>query len=232
MPVPPIAIAILGGILPALLWLWFWLREDSTHPEPRRLIALAFLAGALSIAIVIPTEKFVAGYFALAGAAMFSAWAVIEETGKYLAARLTVLGRRENDEPVDSVIYMVVAALGFSSVENALFLLNPDVAGQLGATVLTGDLRAIGATLLHVLSSSIVGLALAASFYRPRRERVLWAISGVILASVLHAGFNILIINTKDAYLFHTFVFVWIGIVVLLAALEYVKRMRRPVRRR
>ena len=33
--------AAAGGILPALAWLWFWRREDSTHPEPRRLIALA-----------------------------------------------------------------------------------------------------------------------------------------------------------------------------------------------
>ena len=49
--------ASLGGLLPALAWLWFWLREDSKHPEPRRLIALAFLAGMVAVAVAIPLEK-------------------------------------------------------------------------------------------------------------------------------------------------------------------------------
>ena len=35
-------LAVVAGFFPALAWLWFWLREDSEHPEPRRLIALAF----------------------------------------------------------------------------------------------------------------------------------------------------------------------------------------------
>ena len=41
----PILAAMAGGFLPALAWLWFWRREDAPHPEPRKLIALAFLAG-------------------------------------------------------------------------------------------------------------------------------------------------------------------------------------------
>jgi len=56
--------AAAGGILPALAWLWFWRREDSKNPEPRRLIALAFLVGMLTVALVIPVEKFVAPYLA------------------------------------------------------------------------------------------------------------------------------------------------------------------------
>jgi len=38
---------LLGGIVPTLLWLWFWRREDRLHPEPRRLILLAFVLYAL-----------------------------------------------------------------------------------------------------------------------------------------------------------------------------------------
>jgi RsiW-degrading membrane proteinase PrsW (M82 family) len=143
--VTPLAIAIAGGLLPALAWLWFWLREDSKHPEPRNLIALAFLAGMLTVAAVIPIQKFTAGYFMLGTTATFAAWAAIEEVCKFLAARITVLGRRTTDEPIDAVIYMVTVALGFASVENALFLLNPAIAGQLSTTLLTSDLRAIGA---------------------------------------------------------------------------------------
>ena len=230
--ITPMALAIAGGLFPALAWLWFWLREDWKHPEPRNLIALAFLAGMLTVAAVIPIQKFTASYFMLGTTATFAAWAAIEEVFKFLAARITVLGRRTTDEPIDAVIYMVTVALGFASVENALFLLNPSIAGQLSTTLLTSDLRAIGATLLHIISSAAIGVMIALAWYRPLPIRIMYAVSGVILAILLHAGFNFLILNTKDEYLFRTFGLVWVGVIVLLAVLEYIKRMQRPLRPR
>ncbi len=90
--------AAAGGVLPALAWLWFWLREDSKHPEPRRLIALAFIAGMICVAVAVPAEKFVQGY--LVGTVMiFTAWSIIEELLKYFFAYATVLRSSEDDEP-------------------------------------------------------------------------------------------------------------------------------------
>ena len=109
-----------GECSPALAWLWFWRREDSAHPEPRRLIALAFFAGMVTVVIVIPVQKFIAPYLA-STAILYTAWSAIEEVMKYLAARFTVPNRREDDEPIDPVIYMVAVALGFAALENALF---------------------------------------------------------------------------------------------------------------
>ena len=220
----PVAAALAGGIFPALAWLWFWLREDSAHPEPRRLIALAFLAGMTAVAVVIPLEKY-AATFLLSSVATFTAWPAIEEIVKYLAARFTVLKRREDDEPIDPVIYMVAVALGFAAAENALFLLSPLSGDTLVQTVLTGNLRFVGATLLHVLSSAVIGVALGLSFYKPKASKLLYATLGVILAIVLHGLFNYLILNTSDENLMRTFGYVWIALIALLAVLEYVKRI-------
>lgn len=231
MDITPYAIAIAGGIFPALAWLWFWLKEDSRHPEPRRLIALAFLAGMLTVVIVIPIQKFVATYLATQ-TAIFAAWSTIEEFTKYIVAWLVVLHRRDNDEPVDAVIYMVAVALGFAGLENALFLLSPLSGDTVVQTVLTGNLRFIGATLLHVFSSAIVGIALAYSFYKPTLVREWYAAVGVILASLLHAGFNFLILNTADEHLLRTFAGVWMGVIAVLFALEFVKRIRPRFSRR
>jgi RsiW-degrading membrane proteinase PrsW (M82 family) len=229
--------AAAGGILPALAWLWFWRREDGRNPEPRRLIALAFFAGMVTVAIVIPIEKFAASYI-LSGAfiplasfgattLIFTSWSVIEEVLKFIAARVTVLGRREVDEPIDPVIYMVTVALGFAAVENTLFLLSP-LAGETAAqTILTGNLRFVGATLLHVLSSAVIGVMIALAFYKSRRARRLYTVAGVILASLLHALFNFFILNTAEENLFRTFAFVWAGLIVLLATLEFIKRIRK-----
>src|SRR3989344_3477033 len=166
----PIVAALAGGILPPLAWLWFWRREDSVHPEPRRLIALAFLAGMVAVAVVIPLEKMAATYissqnfFVLAAASVttltFVVWSAMEELIKYVMAKLTVLRRREDDEPIDPVVYMVTVALGFAAAENTLFLLSPLSGDSLLQTVLTGNLRFVGATLLHVLSSAVIGAAI------------------------------------------------------------------------
>ena len=223
--------AAAGGILPALAWLWFWRREDSEHPEPRRLIALAFLAGMVAVAVVIPLEKIVQPYLATQ-TLVFTAWSVMEELIKYIMARLTVLRRREDDEPIDPVIYMVTVALGFAAAENTLFLLSPLAGDTLMQTLLTGNLRFVGATLLHVLSSAAIGVALGLSFYKNRSTKRWYALVGVILASALHGMFNFLILNTPEEHLLRTFGFVWLGLVVLLAMLEYIKRIHPIVRRK
>lgn len=216
--------ATAGGIFPALAWLWFWRREDSAHPEPRRLIALAFLAGMATVAIVIPIQKFVQPF--LAGATlMFTVWSAIEEIMKYLAARFTVLRRRDDDEPIDPVIYMVTVALGFAAAENALFLLSPLSGSTVLQTILTGNLRFVGATLLHVLSSAAIGVMLGLAFYKSKSSKRAYALAGVILATILHSTFNFFILNTPEEHLLRTFGFVWIGLVVLLAVLEYIKRL-------
>lgn len=227
----PIVIAALGGALPALAWLWFWQREDAPHPEPRRLIALAFFAGMVTVAFVIPIQKYVAPLLPSV-TFIFAAWSAIEEIMKYVAARVSVLWRREDDEPIDPVIYMVTVALGFAAAENALFLLSPLSGDTVSQAILTGNLRFIGATLLHVLSSGVVGVFLALSFYRSRRSKRLFAFCGVILAIALHAFFNFLILNTSDEHLLRTFSFVWIGLIVMLAVLEYIKRIHPRIRRK
>ncbi len=223
-PVESFAVAILGGIFPALAWLWFWIKED-THPEPKRLIALAFIGGMLTVVLVVPIQKFAAGIL-VTQTAMFAAWSTIEEFAKYAVAWLLVLHRRENDEPIDAVIYMVALALGFAGLENALFLLSPLAGETLVQTVITGNLRFIGATLLHVFSSAIVGLFLAYAFYKPFLLREWYTALGVILASLLHIAFNFLILNTADEHILRTFAGVWVGVIGVLFALEFVKRIK------
>src|SRR3989344_2512856 len=238
----PIIAAFAGGVLPALAWLWFWRREDSVHPEPRRLIALAFLAGMVAVAVVIPMAKFAASYIktqdlglltsASTTTLTFIIWSAMEEIIKYVMARLTVLRRREDDEPIDPVIYMVTVALGFAAAENKPFLISPLSGDTVLQTILTGNLRFVGATLLHVLSSAVIGVALGLSFYKSRAAKRWYALAGVILAATLHSIFNFLILNTPEEHLLRTFGLVWIGLIVLLAMLEYIKRIHPVIKQK
>ncbi|MEN9561321.1 MAG: hypothetical protein RIQ56_594, partial [Candidatus Parcubacteria bacterium] len=83
----------------------------------------------------------------------------------------------------------------------------------------------VGATLLHVLSSSVIGVALALSFYKSRKKRIVAGFLGIVTACALHAAFNFLILHTSENDLLKTFAVVWVGLVILIGVLEYIKRI-------
>jgi RsiW-degrading membrane proteinase PrsW (M82 family) len=122
--------ALLAGIAPALLWLWFWGQEDSKRPEPRGLVIWAFLAGMAAVILVLPFQ-----HYAIAVVkdqnALILAWAIVEELMKLAVGLIVVLRNRAVDEPLDPIEYMITIALGFSALENTLFLVNPFGSGAL-----------------------------------------------------------------------------------------------------
>ena len=196
------------SFLPPLAWLLFYLHEDR-HPEPKQLLLLTFIAGIASAIAAVAAELAVFGRppvfsgllhriapsFLAVPVILFLGVAFIEECLKYAAVRFTVLRRPEFDEPIDAMIYMVTAALGFAAIENVLFLVPVFERGFSSGFELTTN-RFLGANLLHALSSAIVGYALARHLFSPWRRHAV--AGGIAAASVLHAIFNYLII-TKDA---------------------------------
>src|SRR3989338_8162046 len=158
--------AVLGGILPALLWLSFWLREDRKHPEPKGLIGKTFLFGMLAVIVVLPFQKGVDAVFPDLMLPAIFLWAVLEECFKFGAGYFGGIHSVEDNEPVDPMIYMITAALGFVALENTLFIIGPLLGDDILKGVITGNLRFIGASLLHVVSSGIIGFALSLSFYK------------------------------------------------------------------
>ena len=217
-------IAFMGGLIPSLLWLSFWLLEDRCEPEPKKYLFITFFAGMLAVIAVLPPERYFIGV--LSGAPLLLVWAILEETFK-IAAALIALRSRALDEPLDTVIYMVTAALGFAAMENALFLVGPLQDGHAINTILTGDLRFIGATLLHVLASGTVGLAMAFAFSRGVAMRRGFFVGGLILAIALHTLFNILILKGGAPVMFSAFVCIWAGIVAVLFLTERIKQPAR-----
>ncbi len=221
-------IAFAAGFIPAFIWLVFWLFEDRRRPEPRRLVIRTFFAGMLSVVIVLPLEKAAVDSGLPVGLPLFLAWAAIEELVKLAIALLFVLRSAAVDEPIDIPIYLISIALGFAALENTLFLLTPINDGKLLESIITGNLRFIGASLIHVLSSAVIGGALAFAFYREFSYKLWFGLIGVILAVSLHAVFNLLIITSGASQILTVFLGVWVGIIFLLLAFERVKALRRP----
>jgi RsiW-degrading membrane proteinase PrsW (M82 family) len=214
--------AFLGGLLPAFIWLYFLLQEDARHPEPKKMIAFAFIAGMVAVPLAIPLEQYVKETL-IGGLPILTAWALIEETLKYAMAAIFILWRPAVDEAPDYVIYMITVALGFAAAENMLFLLNPISSGHIAFGIFTGDVRFIGSTLLHVFASATIGFAFAFSDASRPIVRVMAASIGLILAIALHTTFNMLIITQGASSTLAAVLLVWIAAVIFFATFEVLK---------
>jgi RsiW-degrading membrane proteinase PrsW (M82 family) len=214
--------AFIGGLLPSLIWLYFLLKEDAKHPEPKPLIAFTFIAGMIAVPFAIPLEHFAKTYFNDTFSVLTS-WALIEEMLKYAMAATFILWRYAVDEAPDYVIYMMTVALGFAAAENMLFLVTPLSTGTAASSFFTGDVRFLGSTLLHVIASASIGFALAFSKNWHPAGRIGAAALGLILAVALHTAFNMLIITAGASSALAAFFLVWTVAVILFAAFEVLK---------
>ncbi len=221
-----VSIAAVVGTFPALLWLLFWVREDRRHPEPKRLLGLAFFAGAL---VVIPVLKLEGIIFNLVRDESMQLvwWSLTEELAKFIAAYFFILRRKEVDEPIDYVIYMIAVALGFAAFENALFIFTPVSEGFIIKGLLTSNLRFIGATLLHIVTSASIGVALGLSFYKNQKKKRMYLFYGLILAIALHTAFNLTImIGEGQGGSLLASSSVWVIAVIILLLFEKLKKVR------
>ncbi|MEQ1561383.1 MAG: PrsW family glutamic-type intramembrane protease [Nitrospira sp.] len=223
----PFILSFLLGLIPALVWMWFWLRED-THPEPAKMLALSFFGGMLAVALVLPLQQFVYDQIKSQNSLMFILWASLEEIFKFgFVYLIAISNKRVTDEPVDDIIYLIVSALGFVTAENTLFLMTPVHNGDIVDTIINSNLRFIGASLVHVISSATIGVCMGLSFYKTKTEKFFYALSGLIIAIVLHTSFNLFIINQATGNIFFIFGAVWVGIIGLLLLFEKVKHINK-----
>jgi RsiW-degrading membrane proteinase PrsW (M82 family) len=219
------AFVFLFGLIPAIFWLWFWLREDKNKPEPILLIIITFIAGMAVVPIALPLQKLAIEVYT--GANVMFVWVIIEEVLKYAAALLVIFWNRAVDEPIDFIVYLIAIALGFAALENALFMHTPFSNGEYITVAVTGSFRFLGATLLHVLASATIGVALAFAFYRSATTKFVYGVVGLFIAIALHALFNFFIMRSsepgKENGVLLVLLFVWMGIILLFLLFEKIK---------
>lgn len=221
---------ILLALLPSLFWLWWYLRQDGRHPEPRRFIWRVFLLGAL---VTLPalfveyTLDLYVGFSApgFSRAAIIGALAIVapvEELAKFSVVFASVYHHKVFDERLDGVMYMVVAALGFATVENILIVLGE------GATVL--PLRFVTATLLHALAAGIIGYFMGLARFA-KRGRGWLLLLGLAVGIGLHGIYDVIALSNSTAKLSILLLMMAILFVVLDQFVRNLQRrdIRNPV---
>ncbi|MBE3577692.1 MAG: PrsW family intramembrane metalloprotease [Limnochordales bacterium] len=171
--------AFLLSLLFGLAWVLYFARQDR-HPEPAARLLLTFAAGGLFVLpaslIELALRRWIGNEVGAAMLAAFLVVAPVEELAKALAAYGLALRTREADEPADYYIYLVVASLGFATLENVYYT------RVLGMVAL--PLRAAVTSLAHASFSAWVAYGWARGNLT----------AGLVLATVTHGAYDSLLL--------------------------------------
>lgn len=223
-----IAIAAATGILPTILWLFFWLREDRIENKPKGLFVLCYILGALMVFLVVPLQK-VAFKFVGTSIVGIIIFAAIEELFKYLIINTVAFKSSYITRPIDFPMFLICGALGFAALENVFFIIGPISNGLLLTGFITGNVRFLGSTLLHAMASGLFGVVIALSFHNNWQFKRIYILGGFALAVLLHSAFNFFIISGNGRNTLQTLAFLWVIAILNILLFEKLKRMKQPV---
>lgn len=226
-------ILIFFGLAPSVIWLLFFLRKDKL-PESKQMILKIFFYGML---VTIPTAILEIGFFEKVGEInlppllfiilyAFLGIGFVEEILKYLVVKKSVLRHHEFDEPVDAMLYMIIAALGFAALENLLILLPMNVDFRFFKVASMSILRFVGATFLHALCSGLLGYYLALSFFQIKNKTKL-VIKGIFLATFLHGLYDLSIMKGEGWFKLIIPIIILIGLIIFVTiGFKKVKKLK------
>ncbi len=181
---------VLVSLLPAVLWVWFFYRQDRFEKEPLGMLVRAFGAGMLAVIPAALYEYPFRGLLLtgenpwLRAAVALLVVGLGEEAAKLGATYVTTYRSRAFNEVMDGVIYGITAALGFAAVENLLYT------ASFGLKVVPA--RAILASLAHASFSGLAGYYLGLAHCQPQGAPNRVAI-GLAAAAVLHAVYDLVV---------------------------------------
>jgi len=182
---------IIMALVPAMLWLGFFYRQDQLEPEPKGMVIEVFiLGGLLAAAIGIPllNDVFKISTWLYSGFWVNVLGAILvigfsQEFLKYAAVRFSVYGSSEFDEHTDGIIYATAAGLGFATVLNVNF-----VVGSGGVNLGMGAVYIVLTALAQASFAGITGYFLG----RDKLDHMSawWVPMGFSLAALLNGLFN------------------------------------------
>jgi RsiW-degrading membrane proteinase PrsW (M82 family) len=191
-------LSLVCSAVPAFLWLAYFYLQDRNEPEPKHYVLGVYLLGGF---VAMPLAEFLlsstsagARSIPMVGAGRlvttFLGVSLAQELSKYLVVRYTIYLSAEFDEPMDGIIYMTAAGIGFATAENVRYLQGLD-----GTVFLaTGAANTVVTTLAHACFAGVQGYALGRAKFSvtsPLR-RNLTLLFGLGVATLLNGLFSLL----------------------------------------
>lgn len=200
--------AIVMSAVPAMLWLAYFYEQDRHEPEPKEYVLGVYLLGAFfagpvaefAVEQAMPVVAMPRSFDAFSIDRIIYAFLVLalaQELCKYVAVRYTIYLSREFDEPMDGIVYMTAAGIGFATYQNYHYFMRLD--GDVLLT--TGAAHAVVTTLAHACFAGVLGYALGRAKFSNASPtgRSLTLLAGLLAAVVLNGQFYLVdsVIKTR-----------------------------------
>ena len=150
---------------------------------------------------------------------------IVEETGKFLAVFIGTWGMSKMRYSVDLIPYGIIAASGFSLLENIMYILDD------GGSMSMGMLRGLTSSPMHMVYTLTVML-----FYlRYKQTRKIFYIPlGIIFAGFIHGFSNFCLTYTTDSditfsYIYLLLVLPAVMIITYMLLVSFLKSYRKSV---
>lgn len=168
--------------------------RDKYEKEPIRLLFLGLLFGLIIAAPIMGVEMFLSTFTpteAVFKEALYTAFIVAastEEFFKFIVLYFLVWRNRNFNEPIDGIVYSTFISLGFSGIENILYVFNPLLGGYQ-----TGLARAVFSVPGHALFGVTMGYYYAiAKFESSERKTML--IKSYLIPWFLHGIYDFILL--------------------------------------
>ena len=180
---------LLLSIAPALLIIIYIYYSDKYDKEPRHLLFICFLLGAIgSILIASASHFFVSRYYPqleepvvwIQFCKAFFVVALVEEFSKYIFVRYFAQNHKEFDEPYDGIMYAIMVSMGFAVTENLAYAFQGGIEIAL--------YRAFTAVPAHATFGIIMGYYMGKAKFS--RHRVRYNLIGLALATLFHGIYD------------------------------------------
>jgi RsiW-degrading membrane proteinase PrsW (M82 family) len=199
---------LLAALAPVIFIIFYIYLKDKYEKEPKKLLLIAFLLGAI-ISIIITSliyyvfdwvlplnnhtsivEQFIKAFLVVG---------LTEEFSKYVIVRYILQTRKAFNEPFDGIVYAVMVSMGFAATENIFYVLEGGLE--------TALLRAITAVPAHATFGVLMGYFMGKAKFT--NNRIILNLSGLLLAIIFHGAY--------DFFLFVDFIpGIWVGALVSL----------------
>ncbi|NMB02895.1 MAG: PrsW family intramembrane metalloprotease [Firmicutes bacterium] len=184
-------VVFLASFVPGLFWLWYFNRFDVGDKESLGRLFLCMVFGAFAVIPALsweaPFKNLLQGSnsLSLQLGLSFLVVGLGEELFKLVAVYLAASRTPEFSEPMDGIIYAIATAIGFSVVENILYI------SAFGLVV--APLRGTVATLAHISFSGLAGYFLGRAKFS---DQVLSNLGvGLAVATFAHGLYDFLLIT-------------------------------------
>ncbi len=194
-----LAVAIAPGVAIAI---WFY-KRDKYEKEPRGLLVICFVFGALmgfpagiaehfifeflGIDLDTPTDLLTAFY------AAFYLVGFTEEFVKYLVLTRYVFPKPAFNEPFDGIVYSVMIGLGFATLENVFYVF------QYGVGV--GILRMFTAVPMHAVFGVLMGYYVGMAKFQEPSLQLTSRMKGLGFAVLFHGTYDFFLMQDVTSVL-------------------------------